>query len=181
MLKKMNETKIQMPLTVGKVRSLKAGQKVLLSGALYTARDQAHKKICHALAHNKRVPIDLSSALIYYCGPTPARPGRAIGSCGPTTSARMDEFTPALLAKGLKGMIGKGERSQEVVKAIQKNKAVYFIAVGGAGALLSCCVKKASIVAYSELGTEAVRKLEVEDFPVIVAIDSRGKTILKRG
>lgn len=157
--------------------ALKAGQEVLYSGILYTARDQAHKKLVEALKKGRRLPIDLEGAVIYYTGPTPSRKKRKVGSAGPTTSARMDKFTPVLLNKGVAALIGKGDRSNEVVKAIKRNKAIYFLAIGGAGAYLSKHITKADIVAYRDLGAEAIYRLEVEDFPLTVGIDSRGRNI----
>ncbi|MDD3921549.1 MAG: FumA C-terminus/TtdB family hydratase beta subunit [Eubacteriales bacterium] len=157
--------------------ALKAGESILYSGTVYTARDQAHKRMVEALTHGKKLPFDVRGQIIYYCGPTRTRPGRVTGSCGPTTSSRMDTFTPALLQAGLTGMIGKGARSAQVVSAIKKHKAVYFVALAGCGALLSTLVKKAAVVAYEDLGPEAIYKLEVENFPLIVAVDSRGRSI----
>lgn len=155
----------------------KVGDRVLLSGTVYTARDAAHKRICAMLDEGKEPPFPLRGAVVYYAGPTPTPPGMAIGSCGPTTSARMDPYTPCLLALGLKGMIGKGDRSPEVVEAIVKNKAVYLCAVGGAGALAAKCVTSLEVVAFEDLGCESVKKLAVKDFPLIVAIDSRGESL----
>jgi len=149
----------------------------LLSGTIYTARDQAHKRLAGVLGSGRRLPIELKGAVIYYCGPTRAQKGRIIGSCGPTTSSRMDPFTPLLLANGLKAMIGKGARSKEVKEAVKKHKAVYFVTYAGCGALLSGYVKKSEVVAYADLGPEAILKLEVKDFPVIVAIDANGGSI----
>ena len=152
----------------------------MLTGVIYTARDQAHKRLMEEIISGKKLPIDLKDQIIYYCGPTKTPKGKVIGSCGPTTSARMDEFTPALLQAGMKGMIGKGRRSGEVAVAIKKNKAVYFLTYGGCGALLSKCVKKARPAAYQDLGPEAIYELEVEDFPLIVGIDARGNDIYKK-
>ena len=162
--------KIISPLNKEQIESLKAGDEVLLNGIIYTARDQAHKRLVEAIKQHKKLPFNLKDQIIYYCGPTPARKGKVIGSCGPTTSRRMDEFTPALLKQGLKGMIGKGERSKEVISAIKKYKAVYFLTYAGCGALLAKFVKKAKIVSYADLGPEAIRKLEVKDFPLIVRV-----------
>ena len=148
-----------------------------MSATLYIARDQAHKRLVEAIKKGKRLPFDMRGAIIYYCGPTKTPKGKIIGSCGPTTSSRMDAFTPLLLRAGLKGMIGKGSRSKEVVAAIKKYKAVYFLTYAGCGALLSKCVRKVTPVAYPELGPEAILKLEVKDFPLIVGIDSRGRSI----
>jgi len=165
----METIKISAPLLKEHARLLKAGDSVLISGVIYTARDAAHKRMTEG-----EIPFDIENAVIYYAGPAPEREGQAIGSCGPTTSCRMDAYTPALLAKGQTGMIGKGERSDEVVEAIKKYGAVYFGAIGGAGALISKCVKSSEVVAYDDLGTEAIRKLTVVDFPAIVLIDACG-------
>ena len=162
---------ITTPLTEEKVLDLKAGDYVYISGTIYTARDAAHKRMYEAMQAGQQIPIDLEENIIYYLGPSPAREGQVIGSAGPTTSSRMDKYTPLFLDKGLKGMIGKGKRSPEVIESMAKNHAVYFAAIGGAGALLSECIKKAEVVAYEDLGTEAIRKLEVENLPVIVVID----------
>lgn len=167
------------PLTKDKIVNLNTGDIILITGTIYTARDAAHKKIVESIKRRKSFPFDLKNQVIYYAGPTPAPQGMPIGSCGPTTSSRMDSYTTSLLEKGLKGMIGKGKRSDAIIKAIKKYKAVYFIAIGGAAALLATKVKRAKIIAYPELGTEAVRKLEVKDFPVIVAIDCKGGNIFK--
>jgi len=169
--------KIKTPLNKEQVEKLKVGEEVLLSGMIYTARDQAHKRLVEAIAKNKKTPIDLRGQIIYYCGPTKTPKGKVIGSCGPTTSSRMDDFTPLLLKAGLKGMIGKGSRSPEVIRAIKKYRAVYFSAYAGCGALLTKYVKKAKPVAYKDLGPEAIYKLEVVGFPLIVAIDSGGNNI----
>ncbi|GFZ32813.1 hydro-lyase, Fe-S type, tartrate/fumarate subfamily, beta region [Clostridium zeae] len=175
------EKKIIMPLTDEKVLDLKAGDTVLISGTIYAARDAAHKKLIELIENNKELPIDVKDSVIYYVGPTPAKPGEVIGSAGPTTSYRMDSYTSQLLNLGLKGMIGKGLRNNEVVESIIKNKAVYFGAIGGAGALISKCVKKNEIIAYEELGAEAIRRLEVEDLPVVVIIDSKGNNLYEIG
>jgi fumarate hydratase subunit beta len=159
--------KIVLPLTGDIIKTLKPGEQVLLSGILLTARDAAHKRLVDSLMSGRKIPVSIKGETIYYTGPTPARPGEVIGSCGPTTSARMDPFTPVLLKHGLIGMIGKGERSEEVKKAIKKYKAVYFITIGGAGAYLSEKIKSAEIIAYRDLGPEAIYRLAVEDFPVI--------------
>jgi len=169
--------KIVTPLTGQVIRRLKVGDEVLLSGHIYTARDEAHKKIFLLIFNKKKLPFDLKNQVIYYCGPTGSPRGKIIGSCGPTTSSRMDYFTPALLEKGLRGMIGKGVRSEKVVKAIKRFQAVYFIAPSGCGAYLAQRIKKVDIIAFADLGPEAIRKLEVEDFPLIVAIDSRGRSL----
>ncbi len=165
------EKHITTPLTDEKVRKLHAGDYVYLSGTVYTARDAAHKRMYEAMQRGEEIPIDLNNNIIYYLGPSPAREGQVIGSAGPTTSSRMDKYTPLLLENGLKGMIGKGKRSKEVIESMHTNNAVYFAAIGGAGALLSKCIKKAEVIAYDDLGTEAIRKLEVENLPVIVVID----------
>lgn len=171
---------ITTPLTEEKVRDLMAGDYVYLSGTVYTARDAAHKRMYEALQNGQQIPIELNDNIIYYLGPSPAREGQVIGSAGPTTSSRMDKYTPLFLEKGLKGMIGKGRRSPEVIESMAKNHAVYFAAIGGAGALLSQCIKKSEIVAYEDLGTEAVRKLEVENLPVIVVIDQEKNNLYER-
>ena len=160
-----------------KLNTLKVGQQINFSGAIYTARDQAHKRLAEAIKAGKRLPFELKGAIIYYCGPTKTPKGKVIGSCGPTTSSRMDGFTPLLLAKGLSGMIGKGARSQEVRDAIKKYKGVYFLTYAGCGALLSKYVLQAKTIAYRDLGPEAIVKLEVKDFPLIVAIDASGRSI----
>lgn len=159
------------------VEDLKVGDYIYITGTIYTARDAAHKRMYETMLKGKEIPFELNNNIIYYLGPTPARDGQIIGSAGPTTSSRMDKYTPLLLENGLKGMIGKGKRSQEVIDSIVKNKAVYFAAVGGAGALLSKCITKSEVIAYDDLGTEAIRKLEVKNFPVIVVIDSEGNNL----
>lgn len=169
--------KIETPFDNKQLQLLKAGQEVLFSGAIYTARDQAHKRLVEALEAGKTLPFDLKKSVIYYCGPTRSAPGKVIGSCGPTTSRRMDPFTPLLLDKGLRVMIGKGNRSAEVKKAIRKHRGVYFLALAGLGALIAGHVKKATVVAYKDLGPEAIYKLEVNDLPLIVGIDSKGRNI----
>jgi fumarate hydratase subunit beta len=171
--------KLQPPLTDSIVRSLKAGDEVLISGVIYTARDMAHKRLSEAIDAGKKLPFELNGAVIYFVGPTPARPGRVIGSAGPTTSSRMDSFSPKLLARGLKAMIGKGYRSIEVRDALKKYGAVHLSTIGGAGALLSKHIISSEVIAYEDLGTEAVRKLQVVDFPAVVAYDSHGGTIYK--
>ena len=168
---------IQAPLDKEEVKALEAGDYVYITGTSYTARDAAHLRMSEALDRGEELPIDLNNNIIYYMGPTPAREGRAIGSAGPTTASRMDKYAPRLLDLGLTGMIGKGRRKPEVTEAIVRNGAVFFAAVGGAGALLSKCIKKAEVIAYDDLGTEAIRKLEVENFPVIVVIDSKGRNL----
>jgi len=169
--------RIKTPLYKKDISSLKAGDEVFLSGVIYTARDQAHKRLTEAIRSRRRLPFDLEGAVIYYCGPTGAPKGKAIGACGPTTSSRMDAFTPLLLKKGLTGVIGKGARSSEVVRAIRKNKAVYFLTYAGCAALLSQYVKKSQVIAFKDLGPEAIRRLVVKDFPLIVGIDSGGGDI----
>ena len=173
--------KIQTPFTREDARSLKAGDTCLITGTIYTARDAAHKRLCELVAQGKPLPMDMENAIIYFVGPTPAKPGQAIGSAGPTTSYRMDAYSPALIAIGQTGMIGKGKRNAEVIAAMKEYGAVYFGATGGCGALLSKCIKKAEIVAYEDLGAEAIRKLEVEDFPVTVIIDSEGNNLYETG
>ena len=168
---------IETPLTDEKVRDLKAGDYVYISGIIYTARDAAHKRMTEGLLQGKKIPFDIKDQVIYYLGPTPNREDQVIGSAGPTTSSRMDKYAPTLLDLGLKGMIGKGKRSTDVIDSMKKNTAVYFAAVGGAGALLSKCIKKSEIIAYEDLGTEAVRKLEVENLPVITVIDYMGNNL----
>ena len=173
--------KIQTPLTREDVRTLKAGESCLITGVIYTARDAAHKRLCELLDKGQPLPVDMENAIIYFVGPTPAKPGQAIGSAGPTTSYRMDAYSPALIAAGQTGMIGKGKRGPEVVAAMKEHGAVYFGAIGGCGALLSKCIKKAEIVAYEDLGAEAIRRLEVVDFPVVVILDSEGNNLYETG
>lgn len=168
---------ITAPITDEDAKSLKSGDYVYITGTIYTARDAAHARMYEALSKGEQLPIDMKNNIIYYMGPSPAREGRPIGSAGPTTSSRMDKYAPSLLDLGLKGMIGKGKRSQAVSDAIVRNGAVYFAAVGGAGALLSKSIVSSEVVAYDDLGTEAIRKLEVENFPVIVVIDSEGNNL----
>ena len=168
---------LTLPLKEEALLDLHAGDFVFLTGTIYTARDAAHKRMYDSLMAGEEIPLELTDNFIYYLGPTPAKPGEVIGSAGPTTSSRMDKYTPLLLDKGLKGMIGKGKRSQEVIDSIVKNKAVYLAAIGGAGALLSKCIKEAEVIAYDDLGTEAIRKLRVEDLPGIVIIDSQGNNL----
>lgn len=172
---------IQTPLTQQTVRTLKAGDSCWISGVIYTARDAAHKRLCELVEQGKSLPFDIHNATIYFVGPTPAKPGQAIGSAGPTTSYRMDAYSPLLIEQGQTGMIGKGKRGPEVVEAMRKHGAVYFGATGGCGALLSNCIKKSEIVAYEDLGAEAIRRLEVENFPVIVIIDSEGNNLYETG
>jgi fumarate hydratase subunit beta len=168
---------IELPLSREKAASLEAGDQALLSGVIYTARDAAHRRLIGLLDEGKPLPFPLEDSCIYYTGPTPPPPGRVIGSAGPTTSYRMDAYTPRLLRLGLRGMIGKGMRSKEVISAIRETGAVYFGAIGGAGALLASRIRAVEIIAFEDLGTEAIRRLEVEDFPVTVLIDSRGKNL----
>jgi len=168
---------IDFPLNEEIVTTLQAGEYVLLNGTVYTARDAAHKRIVETIENDNELPFDLENAVIYYTGPAPAPPGRPIGSAGPTTSYRMDPYTPAILKAGVRGLIGKGERGSDVALALQKNKAVYFAAIGGAGALLSECIKSCEVIAYADLGTEAVHKLEIKNFPVIVAQDAFGGNV----
>lgn len=173
--------KITAPLTREEARKLKAGDSCLISGVIYTARDAAHKRLCELVAQGKELPLDIKDSIIYFVGPTPAKPGQAIGSAGPTTSYRMDAYSPILISEGQTGMIGKGKRGPEVIAAMKEHGAVYFGAIGGCGALLSKCIKKAEIIAYEDLGAEAIRRLEVEDFPVIVVIDSEGNNLYETG
>ena len=168
---------INAPISEEDVLSLNAGDYVYISGTVYTARDAAHKRMYEALAENKELPFDVKGNVIYYMGPSPAREGRPIGSAGPTTASRMDKYTPDLLDLGLRGMIGKGKRSKEVTEAIIRNKAVYFAAVGGAGAILAGAIKESKVIAYDDLGTEAIRELKVENLPVVVVIDSKGNNL----
>jgi len=172
---------ITTPISPEIIKSLKAGDNVTLTGVIYTGRDAAHKRMCLALENGEKIPFDIENQIIYYVGPCPAKPGKVIGSCGPTTSYRMDAYAPKLIKLGLKGMIGKGLRNKEVKDACKKYGCIYFGAIGGAGALLSEHVKKSEIVAYEDLGTEAVRKLTVEDFPVTVIIDYMGNDIYESG
>ncbi len=173
----MGEIRLEAPFTKEKLSKLRAGDTVLLSGVIYTARDAAHKRLVEAVSNGQALPFPLEDAVIYYVGPTPEKPGNPIGSAGPTTSYRMDAYAPTLLDLGQTGMIGKGPRNQEVKEAMVRNGAVYFAAVGGAGALLSQCVKEATLIAFEDLGAEAVRRLRVEDMPLIVAIDSQGRDL----
>ena len=168
---------ITLPLTREKARELRAGDSCLLSGVIYTARDAAHKRLCALADEGKELPFPVKDATIYYVGPTPAKPGQAIGSAGPTTSYRMDAYSPTLIALGETGMIGKGKRGPEVIAAMREHGAVYFGAIGGCGALLSRCIKSAKVVAYEDLGAEAIRELVVENFPAVVIIDSLGNNL----
>ncbi|MGE5396132.1 MAG: FumA C-terminus/TtdB family hydratase beta subunit [Chitinophagales bacterium] len=173
------EYSIKAPLINEDINCLRAGDCILLSGVVYTARDAAHQRIVKAIKTQQSLPFDVTGQVIYYTGPCPGTKGRVLGSCGPTTSGRLDGYTPLLLEKGLKGMIGKGQRSPEVVQAIRDYGAVYFVTVGGAGALLSTKIKKAEVVAYPELGPEAVMRLEIVEFPCLVAIDSMGNSLYR--
>ncbi|MBQ6589689.1 MAG: Fe-S-containing hydro-lyase [Butyrivibrio sp.] len=174
------EKNIQAPLDKAVVKELKIGDMVYITGTIYTARDAAHKRMAEILADGGELPIELKDNIIYYMGPSPAREGRPIGSAGPTTASRMDKYTPQLLDLGLGGMIGKGKRSKEVKEAIVRNGSVYFAAIGGAGALLSKAITESEVVAYDDLGTEAIRKLQVKDFPAIVVIDSEGNDLYNK-
>ncbi len=173
----MSKIQLETPLTEQKVRDLDAGDTVLISGTVYTARDAAHARLVYALEEEKELPFELDGQVIYYVGPCPAKPGKAIGSAGPTTSYRMDPFAPQLIKEGLRGMIGKGDRSEAVVNTMKEEGTVYFGAIGGAAALIAQRIKAAEVIAYDDLGTEAVRKLEVEDLPVIVVIDAEGNSL----
>lgn len=168
---------IETPLTKDKVKDLRAGDYVYITGTIYTARDAAHKRMTEELAAGGELPFDVTDQIIYYLGPTPNREGQVIGSAGPTTSSRMDKYAPALMDRGLTGMIGKGKRNDDVISSMKENTAVYFAAVGGAGALLSQCIKKSEVIAYDDLGTEAIRKLYVEKLPVITVIDCQGDNL----
>jgi len=174
------ERKLKIPLTEADVRSLKVGDHVCLTGVVYSARDMAHKRLCEALDVDEKLPFELEGAVIYFLGPTPARPGRAIGAAGPTTSSRMDNFSPKLIANGLKAMIGKGYRCVEVREALKKYGAVHLAAIGGAAALLSKYITAADVIAYEDLGTEAIRRLEVLEFPAVVAYDAEGNSVYER-
>ena len=177
----MADLRIETPLTADKVARLKAGDNVLISGTIYTARDAAHKKMIEALARGEQLPFDVKDQIIYFVGPTPAKEGQVIGSAGPTTSGRMDAYSPILIAKGQTGMIGKGLRSPEVIAAMKEHGAVYFGAIGGAGALIAKRIVAAEVIAYPELGPEAIRRIEVKDFPAIVIIDSEGNNLYETG
>jgi len=168
------------PLAEATIETLKTGDRVFITGDIFTARDTAHKRLVELLDRNEPLPFDVSGQIIYYVGPTPARPGRPVGSCGPTTSSRMDSYAPRLMEQGLKAMIGKGQRSDEVIDAMKRYRAVYFAAIGGAGAMLAQCVKKTEIIAYEDLGPEAIRKFTVEMFPVIVINDVQGNDLYRR-
>ncbi|MCL6571892.1 MAG: Fe-S-containing hydro-lyase [Bacillus sp. (in: Bacteria)] len=169
------------PLSNDQIKDLKAGDQVSITGVIYSARDAAHKNMVDALKENKQLPFDVEGQIIYFAGPTPAKPGRVIGSCGPTTSGRMDAYSPELMEQGLKGMIGKGPRSKAVIESMKKNGAVYFAAIGGAAALIADTIKKVDIVAYEDLGPEAIRRMEVVDYPCIVAVDSEGNDLYEIG
>ncbi len=169
------------PLSREDARALRCGESCLITGTIYTARDAAHKRLCELAAKGKPLPFDIEGAIIYFVGPTPAKPGQVIGSAGPTTSYRMDAYSPTLIALGQTGMIGKGKRGEAVVEAMRQYGAVYLGAIGGLGALLGKCVKKAEVIAYPDLGAEAVRRLEVENFPVVVVIDSEGNNLYELG
>lgn len=173
--------KVRTPLTAETIKNLHAGDTVRLTGPIYTARDAAHKRMFEALRRDEALPVELKDQVIYYVGPTPAKPGELVGSAGPTTSGRMDKYTPAMLEVGLRGMIGKGLRSQEVIEACVKYGAVYFIAIGGTAALISQCIKGEEMLAYADLGPEAIRRYEVVDFPLIVGVDAYGVDIYKEG
>lgn len=175
-----NIKKLQLPLSDEDIKNLHCGDRVLLSGEIFTARDAAHKRMTETLKSGGTLPFEIKGKTVYYAGPAPAKPGQAIGSCGPTTSGRMDAYSPYLLRLGLKVMIGKGERSSEVISAMKECNGIYFGATGGAGALISKSIKKAEVIAYEDLGAEAVRLLTVEDFPVTVVIDSEGKSLYER-
>ncbi|MCR5675434.1 MAG: Fe-S-containing hydro-lyase [Lachnospiraceae bacterium] len=175
------EKHITLPLTEELAASLHMGDTVYLTGEIYTSRDAGHKRMCEALAKGEELPFDPTDATIYYVGPTPAKPGQVIGSAGPTTSGRMDAYAPTMMSVGARGMIGKGERLPEVVEAMKKYHGVYFGAVGGAGALLAKCIKKAELIAYEDLGAEALRRLTVEELPVVVVIDCEGNNLYREG
>ena len=177
----MGEKHITLPLTKELAKTLHAGDKVLLTGTIYTSRDAGHKRMCEALARGEKLPFDPTDATIYYVGPTPAKPGHIIGSAGPTTSGRMDAYAPTMMSVGARGMIGKGARLPEVVNAMKKYSGVYFGAIGGAGALLAKCIKKCELVAYEDLQSEALRRLYVEDMPLVVVIDSEGNNLYEEG
>ena len=172
---------VNVPLSREEARKLRSGDSCLLSGVIYTARDAAHKRLCELIEQGKALPFDVEDSVIYFVGPTPARPGEVIGSAGPTTSYRMDAYSPMLIKQGQTGMIGKGKRNNDVINAMKEHGAVYFGAIGGCGALLSQCIKKSEVIAYEDLGAEAIRRLEVENFPVTVIIDSEGNNLYETG
>ena len=177
----MSEIKVTTPLNEEVISKWRSGDKILISGIIYTGRDAAHKRLVELIDKGESLPFDVKGQIIYFVGPTPARPGRAVGSAGPTTSYRMDAYSPRLIERGLKGMIGKGSRSKEVIEAMMKHKCVYMAAVGGAGALISRCIKSSEIIAYDDLGPEAIRKMEVENLPVIVVNDISGNDLYQEG
>lgn len=177
----MGLVKIEAPLSPEAVQKLRAGDRVLLSGIIYAARDAAHQRLLRLMKEDQPLPFDLAGQVIYYVGPTPAPPGKVIGAAGPTTSTRMDQMTPPLLARGMKGMIGKGNRGPQVIEAIKAHQGVYFAAIGGAGALISHAIRRVEVIAFEDLGTEAIRKLWVEDLPLITAIDSLGNNLYETG
>ena len=177
----MAARKITLPLTEELAKTLHAGDSVLVTGTIYTSRDAGHKRMCEALERGEDIPFDPKDATIYYVGPTPAKPGKVIGSAGPTTSGRMDAYAPTMMSVGARGMIGKGARLPEVIEAMKKYSGVYFGAIGGAGALLAKCIKKAELIAFEDLGAEALRKLYVEDMPLVVIIDSEGNNLYEIG
>ena len=172
--------KINLPLTDDIIKELKAGDSVLITGSMITGRDAAHKRLYELIEKGEKLPVNIEGEVIYYVGPAPAKPGHAVGPAGPTSSYRMDKYTPALLDRGLKGMIGKGARNEEVINSMIKNNVVYFAAIGGAAALISRSIKKVEVLAYEDLGTEAIYRFEVEDFPAIVAIDAQGNSVLAK-
>ncbi len=175
------EKRITLPLTPELAKTLKAGDSVLLTGTIYTSRDAGHKRMCESIAKGEPLPFDPTDATIYYVGPTPAKPGQVIGSAGPTTSGRMDAYAPTMMSVGARGMIGKGARLPEVIEAMKEHSGVYFGAIGGAGALLAKCIKSAELIAFEDLGAEALRKLYVEDMPLVVIIDSEGNNLYEQG
>ena len=175
------EKRITLPLTKELAKTLKAGDSVLLTGTIYTSRDAGHKRMCESIAKGEPLPFDPTDATLYYVGPTPAKPGQVIGSAGPTTSGRMDAYAPTMMSVGARGMIGKGARLPEVVEAMKEHSGVYFGAIGGAGALLAKCIKSAELIAFEDLGAEALRKLYVEDMPLVVIIDSEGNNLYEQG
>lgn len=172
---------VSAPLSREQAKTLRAGDSCLISGTIYTARDAAHKRLCELIEQGRELPLEIRDSVIYFVGPSPAKPGQVIGSAGPTTSYRMDAYSPVLIARGQTGMIGKGKRGPEVIAAMKEHGAVYFGAIGGCGALLSKCIKKSELVAYEDLGAEAIRRLEVENFPAIVIIDSQGNNLYETG